>query len=972
MDSLNSRRMRVFISSTFEDMDKERSELSKCFRELSIIAKSYNVALNAIDLRWGIQPGESVVELCLNEIENSQPFFLGIIGDRYGTCPPIKEYYDNNNLQSRFGRWLKDAFDSGKSYTEIEMQFGAFMQMDKANQKGQTVFFVKKGIKDKTVNPKLSALIEKVECYHNKNLCDHDEYESEVDLVSKVYKYYIEKLNSLFPKGQLSEFEMEKLYQEAVLNEKSNKYIVYNDEYLRHLDDFVNTNKQSLILSGEYGVGKSSLLAYWIKQHETDPTLDIIYNFIGKGLLNYNIETISRQIFSEVACKFGKPQPVDIVTDKELSELFKVIPADKPLIIVLDGLSKLYREREPVSLSWLPIPDTTKVKVILSDVPEEALTDTFYGNKNNLLTIDPLSKQNKKIKLINEYLGDYGKNLTDEEKSLLASNELCNNCFILKTILNELIYFGKYDKITDMINEFTTLAPSSLFDHILINYETNYSEELVRKVLSLIAVSKYGLEENEILEILGIKQYQWSRLFCALNLHLLNSNGKVRFAHSYIKNAVLKRYANYFDDCRRTIAEFFEKKVKDESGQYDARAILELASQYYKLGDSTNLYHYLADYQQFDVILHHDYFGAGILWRYLIDNDNTLYDLKVYAGNVDSDAQRLATFFRKFSLFCSEVLSDVDTATFYMNRCLDIHTEMFAEQSFEVALDYERLGEISKSNKASSDSFGESLVYFQKAYEILTELPEDHNIEIIWCLLQMNKAMDDMGFDPRTNDLIKRIMDLLIKTNSLDPWYIANIIENLGGRKYKFGHFEEARRYYEDAIKWRKEVVQKDHPSIANNYIKIGMAHEEEKNFNKAIEYYQRAETIFKSHFGYNHDAYARARCLIGEALFNKGCYQESISALDESINIWNITSGKNNIASAYALIHKGRVYAKLDDIKSAKYYIEEAISIFERIGDSQGKIDNCYRLLAEMYKPKYPKIADMYYGKIRKEVNEV
>ena len=47
--------------------------------------------LTELDLRWGITEEEAksgkVVEICLREIENSIPFFIGIIGNRYGWIP---------------------------------------------------------------------------------------------------------------------------------------------------------------------------------------------------------------------------------------------------------------------------------------------------------------------------------------------------------------------------------------------------------------------------------------------------------------------------------------------------------------------------------------------------------------------------------------------------------------------------------------------------------------------------------------------------------------------------------------------------------------------------------------------------------------------------------------------------------------------------------------------------------------------
>ena len=81
--------MPVFISSTFQDMQEERDALiKKTFPRLKLFAAQRMVTLTPIDLRWGVTEREAksgkVLELCLNEIERCQPFFIGILGARYG------------------------------------------------------------------------------------------------------------------------------------------------------------------------------------------------------------------------------------------------------------------------------------------------------------------------------------------------------------------------------------------------------------------------------------------------------------------------------------------------------------------------------------------------------------------------------------------------------------------------------------------------------------------------------------------------------------------------------------------------------------------------------------------------------------------------------------------------------------------------------------------------------------------------
>lgn len=51
----NSRVIRVFLSSTFRDMEMERSALVKLFKGLQVKAASRGATISLVDLRWGSQ-----------------------------------------------------------------------------------------------------------------------------------------------------------------------------------------------------------------------------------------------------------------------------------------------------------------------------------------------------------------------------------------------------------------------------------------------------------------------------------------------------------------------------------------------------------------------------------------------------------------------------------------------------------------------------------------------------------------------------------------------------------------------------------------------------------------------------------------------------------------------------------------------------------------------------------------------------
>src|SRR5258705_3282456 len=100
--------IRIFISSTFRDMHSERDHLvAFVFPELKERCAKRQLHLVDVDLRWGVTEEESkrgsALEICLDEIERCRPFFIGLLGERYGWVPPSYEVRDEPQY-----RWLLD------------------------------------------------------------------------------------------------------------------------------------------------------------------------------------------------------------------------------------------------------------------------------------------------------------------------------------------------------------------------------------------------------------------------------------------------------------------------------------------------------------------------------------------------------------------------------------------------------------------------------------------------------------------------------------------------------------------------------------------------------------------------------------------------------------------------------------------------------------------------------------------------
>ncbi|MCI0413723.1 DUF4062 domain-containing protein [bacterium] len=84
--------VRIFISSTFLDMHAERDHLVRfVFPELKERCRKIRVQLIDVDLRWGVTEEDAnagkALDICLDEIDTCRPYFLGLLGFRYGYIP---------------------------------------------------------------------------------------------------------------------------------------------------------------------------------------------------------------------------------------------------------------------------------------------------------------------------------------------------------------------------------------------------------------------------------------------------------------------------------------------------------------------------------------------------------------------------------------------------------------------------------------------------------------------------------------------------------------------------------------------------------------------------------------------------------------------------------------------------------------------------------------------------------------------
>ena len=917
MQTIDSRLIRVFISSTFRDMQDERDELmKKTFPVLRRKAAERDVTLTELDLRWGITPEESqsgkVVEICLREIENSEPFFVGIIGNRYGWIPSADDL--GESLRERFTQ-VDGYVERRLSVTEMEMQFGVLERPENIH----SYFFIKEQEENDVDEPEKLATLKNA--VRTNGRYPVSTYSSPEDLAQQVEEAFTKLLDELFPEGALSELEKERIGQRSYLNSLCQSYI-RTDANFAVIDDWMSDwNKHQLVITGASGLGKSALVANWIKEKLTlGDTLPyrIIYHFVGNGGSLGSHGHVAKALCDEIRERydFADEEREDKTDEKALEELFNLVAAegDKPLLIVLDAINQIIDTDNAKQLNWLPIPPKY-VKILFTTLEDDRTMEVFKNRHYPVFTLQPLTKMQRE-EMVFGYLHLYSKKLQPYQVECIVSDEQCENTLVLKTFLDELVNFGIFEKLDEKIS--TYLGTESIDDFykiLLKNYENDFGEPFVKHILSLIAVSRNGLSEEEILAITHETPLHWSRFFCSIRQHLIVKNGLISFAHSYIRKAVENRYLaghkDWEDNCRREIVAL----LKDTKSH---RAMDEVPYQYNKLEDLSNLYDYLMDLGIFEYLYESDEAGLGKYWLYM--NKSDVIGVKGYLAEVDrcEDSKR-TSILMKLSAF---------TRNTVVNPAL---SQQFIEKAFPYVSDEKEKADVFNLLGLSyglSGNHQKALEYEEKALQIRLAIFGEQHPAVAQSFNNVGGEYSKLGDHKKALEYEEKALQIRLSVFGERHPDVALSFNNVGGEYIELGEYKKALEYMEKAFQIYLSVFAELHPDVARSYNTVGYAYSKLGNHPKALKYIEKALQIRVSIFGDRHPDVARSYNTVGFSYSNLGNHLKALEYMEKALQILLSIFGDNHPDVAISYHNVGNEYGALGDHLKALEYKEKALQI--------------------------------------------
>ncbi|MGW0869003.1 AAA family ATPase, partial [Streptomyces sp. NPDC002740] len=396
-----------------------------------------------------------------------------------------------------------------------------------------------------------------------------------------------------------------------------------------------------LVISGAPGTGKTTLLLRAAVQAGiAHPEALHLHYFIGGNTPIREVGLFLQNLTSRLLGSYAHPEDLAIPDDPfmlemKLSEFLQLANSDRPLIIFVDGLD-LLSDHDPTR--WLPRKLPDYVRIIVS-VTSGRQADRLSRRIPDLpvLALETLSPSEGE-QLLRKWLHGAGRTLTSPQWAAVLLSITENSLpLYLRLLFEEIRHWRSYQRTVPDIPADVPTILVAIFTRL--ESPSRHGQLLVSRSLGLIAAGRYGLAEDELLDVLGkdsdvlrqlaeayplapqvdhLPTVLWARLYSDLDALLIDREAQhsltFGFYHSQVDEAIRARYLTDGPARHAALAQHFSTQRPYIAGVNDdlqelvnERMVGELAYQLWRAGRSYQLRQTLldAEFVQASIVARH-------------------------------------------------------------------------------------------------------------------------------------------------------------------------------------------------------------------------------------------------------------------------------------------------------------------------------------------------------------------------------
>eukprot|EP01133_Synstelium_polycarpum_P004222 gene4222-4918_t len=577
---LDNNTLYVFISSTFKDMIGERDHLIKSvFPALNIKAKSKNLTVVPVDLRWGLTKEETTVkgqiELCLKQIDKC-PITICALGSRYGWVPPE---YKAEVAES----WLASV-PPGQSITALEVQYA----LDKPDRQhcigvlrdnGRLATSIPATHADSfkcesaDATQRLSDLRATILAHPTCSTLEN--YPCSYGGADKSGNPYVRGLDAFgtFIFDQLWEIielelpnpiqapdpiQLEDSFHTNYLKLRSQSYFGRENlqkKLMAHVTDKGASIDKFGVVYGEPGSGKSSSLAFFAKTLQSDPSFLVLYHFVGCSSASIDVVNILHRFSHKLVNTLKLKMEVSDNHEKLRIDFPVILAAaakSKKIVIIIDDLDEMSTANQAHQVEWLPDSSELgdRVFVLLSCDQNKPCWDYLHLRSKipHTFYLTPLEMAERQL-IATRTLEACGKKLESKLLDKLISKTHAKFPLFIKLVCEELRIFGSFDRLAAFVTKLPETT-EQLIGSIVSRLEDDFGKDIIKKTLCFIALARFGLGEGELVELLRERNKApvpfsvWAPLLANITPLLRSDEARssIAFFHGAITRVIVARY----------------------------------------------------------------------------------------------------------------------------------------------------------------------------------------------------------------------------------------------------------------------------------------------------------------------------------------------------------------------------------------------------------------------------------------------
>jgi tetratricopeptide (TPR) repeat protein len=594
----------LFVSSTFNDMHAERDWLqSHVFPELQERLQARARYLSPVDLRWGVASSDddeaarnlTVLQVCFGELRRCLPFFIALVGDRYGWVPPA----DHADAALRAAGLGLDG--EGKSITELEIEAGLLSLP--ADERDGFVYMRAPlpyhampaqvaAVFDDATSPapgageraaRLAALkqrlVQQLPRHVRRYEATWDEQVQRVVGLEAFGRQVLEDLWGAFERA-IPAFEppvdshAEERWMLAEFVDHKTRYFVGRGEVTAEALAVTGSHDvdaaRGVVIAGEPGMGKSTMFAHLLDTLEGRGTL-VLANAAGISTRASDVSAMLERWCAELmAAGAGEPHAFAEDVVARFNGHLGRIAAVRPVVLLIDAVEEFEPTARAQYMTWLPRPLPARVRLVVTARPgrqAETLAERFGLT---LLPLPPITAED--TARVVEHVGRrFGRTLPGGALRTLVSKAgadgapAAGNPLWLELALEQLhlLDINDYrradaqpgspgDRIERLLEGLVAEMPSTvdgLYEWTLERIESHHNTALARGFAALTAASRKGWRDSDLRRLLpAYSSWQWNDLdFSAMRRgfgdHLVRRGllGQWAFAHAQLYAAVRRR-----------------------------------------------------------------------------------------------------------------------------------------------------------------------------------------------------------------------------------------------------------------------------------------------------------------------------------------------------------------------------------------------------------------------------------------------